>query len=53
MTLTRSLLMFVLPHELMVLLMHKLTNKLDLISIACKLFASNSEKSHGIFCTFQ
>ena len=36
--------MFVLPHELMVLLMHKLTNKLDLISIACKLFASNSGK---------
>ena len=51
MTLTRSLLLFVLPHELMVL--QKLTNKLDLISIACKLFASNSEKSHIILGTFQ
>ena len=45
--------MFVLTHDLKVLLMHKLTNKLDLISIACKLFASNSEKSHIIFGTFQ
>ena len=53
MTLSRSLLMFVLPHELMVLLMHKLTNKLDLISIACELFESKSGKSHRIFGTFQ
>ena len=35
MTLTQSLLMFVLPHVLMVLLMQKLTDIIDLISIAC------------------
>ena len=48
------ILMFVLPHELMVLHVHKF-DMLDLISITCicKLFAINSENSHRILGTFQ
>ncbi len=53
MTLTQSLLMLELPQELMVLHVHKFTDTLDLISIACKLFASNSEIRHRIFGTCQ